>query len=401
MAPSIRWLIPLCLTSALWGFSFGLSAPLASLWLQQAGYSDTVVGLNTGTYYLGIIAAAGLVPPLLRRWGSGCLLAGVIASGLTVLAFPWGGSWPGWFALRGLNGVAGAISLIPLETYINCTSTSERRAQNFGCYAFCLALGMALGTLVGMQLFAALPETAFVLGGAAPLAGAAVVFRWRPVFLTATEECRRTPLHLLDNFLSFGSAWNQGFLEGCMVGLLPIYLLAIGLSDTVVGSLMSGLMIGVIAAQVPLAWLADRLGTIRVLAACTVVALVGIGGLLLLAGTVWLALCLLVVGACSGAFYPLGLSLLGERLPAAGLARASAWYLAINCGGSVAGPVVAGTAMEYCGRGALFVTGGGAISLVFAVWLILECRRGHSFRDSRPIASAQTAPEEQDLRQAS
>jgi MFS family permease len=147
-----------------------------------------------------------------------------------------------------------------------------------------------------------------------------------------------------------------------------------------VSYLMGGLMIGVIGAQAPLAWLADRLGRPLVLAGCNMVSLVGVCCLLRSGGTAWLAIWLFVVGACSGALYPLGLAVLGERTSPAGMSRAGAWFLAINCAGSLTGPAVAGVAMDLFGRTALFVSGGGAIGLVLAVWLVLSLLR-------RPVAT--------------
>jgi MFS family permease len=387
MSRGPRWLVPLCLASLLWAFSFGLNAPLASLWMQDAGCNDTLKGLNTSAYYLGIALAAGAVPWLMRGFGHRALLAGMLASGVTAAAFPWGGGLFGWFALRAVNGVAGAVSLIPLETYVNRNSAPERRAQTFGYYAFCVALGMALGTLAGLQLYPLAPRVAFLLGGAAALLGAVVVLAWKPAFPAGGEEGHcRTPLDFRRNFLSFGSAWSQGFLEGGMVALLPIYLLSTGLSEGAVSWLMSGLMVGVILAQVPVAWLADRLGRVAVLAGCNAVALGGIACLMVPAGTAWLALWLFAVGACSGAFYPLGLALLGERLPAAGLARANAWFLAINCAGSVTGPAVAGHVMDRFGRGAMFLAGGAAVGLVLVGWGAAALRR------RKPARTAMGAP---------
>ena len=51
-ARSGRRLAFISLASLGWAFSFGLGAPLASLWLKQAGCSDTVIGLNTAVFYL-------------------------------------------------------------------------------------------------------------------------------------------------------------------------------------------------------------------------------------------------------------------------------------------------------------------------------------------------------------
>jgi len=366
-----RWLIPLCLASLLWAFSFGVNAPLASLWMQDAGYDDFCIGLNTGTYYFGIVLASGAVPWLMRRFGATALFAGMIASGVTAAAFPWGGELGMWFLLRALNGAVGAVSLIPLETYVNCNSEPARRATNFGYYAFCMALGMALGNLVAFQLRASAPHLAFLLGGAGALAAAVIVVLWRPRFHVEPEKAHdRTPLHFQRNILAFGSGWSQGFLEGGMVGLLPIYLVSVGLTDETVGCLMGGLMIGVILAQAPLAWLADRLGRTMVLAACNVISLAGICCLLHTGGVAWLACWLFVVGACSGAFYPLGLALLGERTPTRGMSRAGAWFLGINSVGSLVGPVVGGQIMVLFGRPAMFVSGGAAIGLVLTAWLV-------------------------------
>jgi MFS family permease len=232
---------------------------------------------------------------------------------------------------------------------------------------------MALGTLVGMELYVVIPRGAFVVGGVLPLLGMGVIVAWQPVFPpNPATASRRAPFCFGRNLLSFGSAWSQGFLEGGMVGLLPIYLLHVGMSTSGASHLMSGLMVGVIVAQVPVAWLADRYGRVALLVACNVVTLVGLTALVLPAGIVWLALCLFVVGACSGAFYPLGLALLGDRVPSSGLARANACYLAVNSLGSLTGPALAGAAMDQFGRPALFATGAATVGLVFAGWLVLD-----------------------------
>jgi MFS family permease len=368
---AVRWMAPLCVVSVLWAFSFGVNAPLAAVWMQTKGCSDTLIGLNTGVYYLGIAVAATLVPWAMRYWGCTALFVGVAASAVTAAAFPWGGGTPGWFALRGLNGMAGALSLIPLETFVNRQSSEDRRATHFGYYAFCIALGMALGNVTALQMAPSQPRLAFLLGGVAALAGAVAVALWRPVSPDAVEQDnRQIPIRLGRDFLAFGSGWVQGFLEGGMVGLLSIYLLSVGLSHEAASWLMGGLMIGVILAQAPLAWLADRFGRVMVLAGCNAVALVGIVCLLWTAGVGWLAFWLFAVGACSGALYPLGLALIGERTPPEGMSRAGAWFLAINCLGSLTGPVVTGAVMDSFGRGAIFAAGGGAILAVLVGWAV-------------------------------
>jgi hypothetical protein len=74
---AVRWMAPLCLVSVLWAFSFGVNAPLASVWMPSAGCSDSLIGLNTGAYYLGIALAASGVPWAMRRFGPGALVLGM------------------------------------------------------------------------------------------------------------------------------------------------------------------------------------------------------------------------------------------------------------------------------------------------------------------------------------
>jgi MFS family permease len=368
-----RNLIVICLAVAGWSFGFGLGAPLASLWLRDSGSPDSLIGLNTGVYYLGIAIAAGYVPRLLRHWRIGCPVLGMAISGVTVAAFPWAATATGFFALRALNGVAGAMSLIPLESRVNRDAAPEERARNFGFYAFSVALGWALGNLVGLQMYPAYPRAAFLLGGLVSLSGGLFLLAQLPWAADpAGSHLRSGRIPIRPNFLSFGSAWGQGFLEGGMVAFMSVYLLFLGLSESRVSWLTSAIMIGVILFQVPVAWLADRLGRTRVLLACYGATVAGLCFLSYCGDSAWLATALFLVGACSGAFYPLGLAILGERVSGAQLAGASAWYLGINCFGSLVGPVVTGFAMDRFGKPSMFSVGAGAVLSVLAMWIVLE-----------------------------
>jgi MFS family permease len=388
----------MCVAVAGWAFGFGLGAPLASLWLRDSGWPDSIIGLNTGVYYLGIAVAAGCVPPLLRRWRIFCPVLGMITSGVTVAAFPWATAAYGFFALRALNGVAAAMSLIPLESRVNRDAGPEDRARNFGFYAFSVALGWALGNLVGLQMYPTYPRAAFFLGGLMSItAGLLLLARlpW-PAEPAGVRE-KSKPIAMRPNFLSFGSAWSQGFLEGGMVAFMSVYLLFLGLSESRVSWLTSAIMIGVILFQVPVAWLADRLGRIQVLLACYATTLAGLCFLSSCGDSAWLTAALFLVGACSGAFYPLGLAILGERVSGPQLAGASAWYLGINCVGSLIGPVVTGFAMERFGKASMFSAGAGAVLSVLAGWILLELLGG---RRSRGASGNQSRPASLEVREA-
>jgi MFS family permease len=369
LAGPTRALLLICAAGALWGFNFGTGAPVASLWLHDHGGSDTVIGLNTAVYYLGIALTAPLVPWLMRRRGRGCIVLGMVASGITVAAFPWGGGHVGWFALRWLNGVAGAMSLIPMETEVNHSAPPEQRSRNFGLYAVCMAVGIAAGNWFGLQFYPDVPRLVFAVGGVPVLAAAVLIALCPASFVPPPQERGRCPeLAVRRNVLSLGSAWSQGFLEGGMVGHLAVYLLFLGMSEDAASWVVAGILIGVIVFQVPVAWLADRFGRTRALLGCYAATALALAVMPFCGPSAALVAALLVAGACSTSFYPLGMTLLGERLPASAIARGNARFLMFNCLGSLVGPAVAGLAMDLFGKRALFVSAEGAVLLVLAVW---------------------------------
>jgi MFS family permease len=233
-----------------------------------------------------------------------------------------------------------------------------------------IAVGWALGTAVGDTLYEHTPRLAFLLGGAmACLAGWMVLYRLPRFFAAEEVHEGHAPLHFRRNLLSFGTAWTQGVLEGGMIGFLTLYLRdEIGMTLERAGLITGGIMIGVIIFQVPVAWCADHMGRMRVLLSCYGVVIAGLCLLPFCGDSAWLVLWLFLVGACSGAFYPLGLAILGERLPQSGLARANAWFLAINCLGSLMGPDIMGEVMDRYGTGALFLTGLASVLLVLIMW---------------------------------
>jgi MFS family permease len=368
-------LLMLCLASAGWAFSFGLGAPLASLWLRDAGRSARVIGLNTSLYYLGVALASFAVPYLMRRASRACVVGGILADALATTLFPWAEALPAWFVLRLTGGMATALSIIPMETLVNHNAPSERRARDFGLYAFSVALGVALGSLVGLPLYPLCPRLTFALGGVVTVAAAVLAWLGWPVESLYEEQIADdSVLSFRRNCLSYGTAWVQGFLEGGLITFLSIYLLGLDYTEGAVSLLVSGLFAGVILCQVPVAWLADRLGRLRVLLGCHALLLTALLFLRWCPTTAALSICLFLLGTCCGALYPLGLALLGDRVSPAGLARANACYLASNCAGSLCGPVLFGLVIDVFGLSSQFFAGVLSVAVVLAAWAALNVR---------------------------
>jgi MFS family permease len=383
LSPSRRTLLVLCLVSAGWAFSFGVGATLASPLLTDAGYNNTTIGLNTSVYYLGVAVASLALPALMRKSGRRCVVAGTLTDAFAVLLFPWVTGPAGWFGLRLLGGAATALSLIPMETLVNRNAAPDRRARDFGWYAFSVALGVGLGPVVGLPLYPVAPKLAFALGGAAALGASALAWWGLPARDAGAGEQAGGAPPVTANLFSFGTAWVQGFLEGGMITFLSVYLLGLSYSEGAAGMLMGVLFVGVIGFQVPGAWLADRVGRTRVLLGCYAVVLTAMIGLPLHSGPVWLSAWLCLVGACCAALYPLGLAVLGERVPPGAMGKANAWYLASNCAGSLSGPVVMGLAVQWWGWDGLFLTGAAVVALTGAGGVLWNRRRCYDGTESQ------------------
>jgi MFS family permease len=368
-----RGLTLICVCTAAWAFNFGLSSQLTAFWLNDLGRGDGVVnteiGLNQGCYYFGLAVVVMLVPRMMRRWGRRCTVVGLILSGLSTILFPYAGTLAGWYGLRILSGAAAAMTLIPLETYISQEGRPEHRSRNFGCYGVALTVGGGLGLGLGPALFIAGSALPFWLPGWLALSAGVLFLRYRPVLSLETESADTPrPGSLGQKFLSYGTAWAQGFLEGGLLAFLSLYLLSLGLSKESTGVMVGASMVGILLFQVPVSWLGDRLGRTPVLLACYGVVAAALVALPQCPPGVGLAIWLFLLGGCSGSFYPLGIALLGGSDCPTRLARAYAWYMILEAVGSQLGPLLMGAARDEWGERAMFAVGEGAILAVLAIW---------------------------------
>jgi MFS family permease len=370
-------LMVVCIVTALWAISFGIGAQATSHWLKMQDASDSLIGLVHASYYLGVAAAAVGTPQLTRRIGFGACSLGMALTAFTLAIFPFAGGAFGWLAIRALSGAGCALSLIPLETYLSRTSPAERRTETFSYYAVGLTLAGAAGVALGLEGFNSdgilievlgSPRNAFFLGAIFPLLGSMIAQH-----ALAREEWDAGPaasgfaLCWRKHFLSFGTAWAQGFLEGGMLAFLSLYLVGQGMTTSAAGVLMGVTMVGVIVFQVPVAWIADRCGRTPTLLACYAVTMVGLLLVPFCESLGWLGFWLFLFGACSGAMYPLGLSLLDANVSADRLAKAYALYLAMECVGSQLGAAAMGAARDLWGGGAMFGVAALALAGVLAV----------------------------------
>lgn len=374
MRLSARSLFFICWTVANWAFSFGLGSQLVSHWLHSQGQSDTVIGYGHAFYYLGM-AVASFAAPLAMRWLGAirCVTMGLILTGVTLAIFPWSEHEGVWYVLRCLNGWGGALCVIPFETLVSRDAPPAMKTRYFAYYGVAITLGGALGFVLTPPLGEASYPLAFLIGGIVCVVAAfTLVLGMLGISAHSDFEIERTPLAWRANFLAYATAWCQGFLEGGMVAFLQLFLIWRGFDNDDAGILMGVTTVGVIFFQVPVSWLADRYGKTPILLLCYAVVAFCLLTIPVLSHLVVLAAILFTFGACTGAMYPLGLSLLGDRIPASGLARAYAWFLIVECVGSVAGAAVMGHARDDWGETSMFAIGFLCLLAVLMLALLLR-----------------------------
>jgi len=138
---------------------------------------------------------------------------------------------------------------------------------------------------------------------------------------------------------------------------------------------LSAFVIGNIALQWPIGWLADHVDRRAVLAGCALLSAAATASLPLMDvhGHFILGV-LLLWGGISFAIYSVGLALLGQRFKGGDIARANTALTSIYTLGGMIGPPIAGTALELVGRPGFGLSVAG-FYLVAGVGALLALRR--------------------------
>jgi MFS family permease len=144
----------------------------------------------------------------------------------------------------------------------------------------------------------------------------------------------------------FAAAFAGGVVEIALWALLPLFAMRQAADQDFALLMVTVFIVGGVALQWLLGWIADRMDRRLVVVGC---ALLSLAILLTLPATVpgatpWLLLPFLG-GALTG-FYTLGLALLGERFEPASLAAANTAFIMLYEIGRLTGPPLAGAAME-------------------------------------------------------
>ena len=328
------------------GISYGIGYPITALTFEQWGAPTWLNGLVGSAPALAILLCLPFFPRLvgylgtIRAMALGCLLVG---SGFLLMPlFP---SPEAWLILRFIMGAGLALPWLVGETWINTVVDDRLRGRMLALYAIALFSGFAAGPFILDQV-GIVGWTPFVIGAAGILL--AVV----PI-VAAAALAPSMPEHpdtgVFGAFLLAPVAMVAGVIGGLLelghVALLPIYALQDGATEDQALRLLTLFMVGGIALQFVVGWLADQVSARVVLIAGAFLFAAIATTLPMTTEPVWRAAAVFVMGGLGIGFYTLALTFIGQKVPLHDLAVANAAFLITYQVGAMVGPSIGGVAM--------------------------------------------------------
>ena len=365
--PRRQQLVVATVALAVASLAHGLTMPLLSLVLSHQGVDETLIGLNTGAYFIAVFAVAPLASRLMRVRGPAVLMLWSILATAALLvalrAFP--NVWV-WFPLRFALGMAASFLWIAGEAWVNHAAAETHRGRIIAIFGVVVSAGFALGPMIlsmtGTEGWAPfLIIAALLLFAAVVLAGA----------LGSAPKLRGKASGSLARYVLLAPVAMFGYFvfaagDTVLLTFLPIYAVGIGLAEADAVRLLAVLAIGSMALQYPIGWLADRVSNYAIAAVMSAVLLVGSIALpWALPHTIVSIVFMFFYGGALGGLYTMSLVLLGRRFKGAELSAASAMLAVMFCIGAFIWPAAGGAAMDWYGTDAM------PISLVVAYAMFL------------------------------
>jgi MFS family permease len=262
-----------------------------------------------------------------------------------------------WFPLRFLLGAAINPLFVLSEVWIIALAPPEQRGRVMGVYATIISAGFAAGPL-SLILAGSQGWPPFIVGIAAfVLCGiclAAVLRRLPPLDHGGGEASVRSfvphaPVLLLAVIVT--AAFEQAILS-----LLPVYGSAYDMAEASLSALLTVLIAGNIALQVPLGLAAERFTARIVLIACSAASALGCLLLPLLIETALVWPLAFVLGGLSYGIYTMAIVQLGERFSGSMLVAGNAAFAMMWGVGGLLGPLATGGVMDVIGVQGLPIT---------------------------------------------
>lgn len=331
------------------------------------GFSASELAIVTSGYFMGFLLGARFSPVLIRRVGHVRVFAALgsfMSAGLIsfpLVTEPWA-----WTVLRLLVGFCMSGIYVAAESWLNNAATNETRGKVLSAYMIAQTLGIigAQGLLtlgdarnsalfIGASILVSISFAPILLSVApAPVVEVAPPMSVRNLFAGS-------PLGTVGIFLLGGIYATQS-------GMGAVFGTQIGLKTAQIALFVAMLFAGALLLQYPIGWLSDRMDRRKLIfgASCLGAASCALGwsnnGLWPLMAAAFFA------GGVTTPLYALFLAYTNDFLSAEDMPAASGGLVFTFGLGAIAGPLIAGWAMQGIGASAFWLVLGaifGAIAI--------------------------------------
>ena len=348
---------------------FGIAFVVLPVWLAAQGMGATQLGMFAASLWLGQLPGLGLAPWLCRRMGPRwVIVAGLLctAMGLPCIALT---TWP--YCLPGgmLCGFGLGLRWIGVEPWLYRIAPAEARGRLVGFHETLIAVAPIVAPVLagtfGLQGFAVFWVGAgFVLAALIPLL----------ITRIPTHEGDDLPLSnarapLRDPVFKIGLviALLGGMLEAAVSGLFALFAQGRGMAIGQTADLLAIFGLGGLLMQYGVGWLADHRGVAAAATACAAGIVLVALGLVLPLNYPQQVVAVFFLGGFVTAL--LTLALIASTTASAGSMAGNVSTISIlYTASAVAGPLLAGAAMQATHSDALMWCTAVA-ALVMACWI--------------------------------
>ncbi|WP_238364408.1 MFS transporter [Mesobacterium pallidum] len=315
------------------------------------GFSAGTLAIITSGYYIGFLSGAQITPRLIRNVGHVRVFAALgsfMSAGL--IAFPLVTEAWAWTPLRLIVGFCMSGIYVTAESWLNHAATNETRGKILSAYMIAQTIGVIAAQWL-LSLGDAATATLFIV------ASILVSVSFGPILLsvmpTPTVSVAK-PMSLKRLFrtapLGTIGTFFLGSIYATQTGMGAVFGTQIGLSTSQIALFVATLFAGALVLQYPIGWLSDIMDRRKLIfgaaalgaAACTL-------GLLSDPRSEMLLVAAFLAGGVTTPLYSLFLAYTNDDLPPDEMPAASGGLVFIFGVGAIAGPLLAGWAMQGIG----------------------------------------------------
>lgn len=329
----------------------GMQFTLIGLRGEIEGFSSIALAIVTSGYFVGFLSGARLTPVMIRRVGHVRVFAALgsfTSAGLIALPLvpePWA-----WTILRAIIGFCMSGIYVAAESWLNAASTNQTRGQVLSAYMIAQTLGiigaqalLPFGNAGNSALF--IVASILVSISFAPIllsvAPAPVVEVARP--MSMTDLLRAAPLSTVGIFL-------LGSVYATQSGMAAVFGTQIGMTASQIALFVAMLFGGALLLQYPIGWLSDRMDRRKLIFGAALLGALFCAFGIMVGGDLWpLMAAAFFAGGVTTPLYALFLAYTNDALAPEDMPAASGGLVFTFGLGAIAGPIIAGWAMQRLG----------------------------------------------------